>query len=299
MGKEIIKRRSSDYFKRLFADINKVGSVSYKDFIKKSKYLDRVYLGEEKSLPSYYALISFLKREGKISVEISSKDGREKFIKISPKIAKEISREIVIDFSSTETEEKKKEEKKSLNFKESYLRFITGGILVSKGESITVNTIVEKINKGFGLKVDPKELELVISQDPNNFVISFLKEDAVIELKSKDSWENIKKAYHPKNFEIEILVRINSMSKEEIEKFFSKASTKIEVISKFRESDCIYLITINESVESKRLFLRFIKFFRKDDKVLNKSQEDFFQKLLEEEDSRAYKYYCPLEIENL
>lgn len=196
-------------------------------------------------------------------------------------------------------EEMKKEETISPEkeeYRTAYIKFAVGGILRSLDKLKETKDLEENLKDYFGLEVDWREIILVLKTDHE---FTLVDGGRLAGLRNKDnSWKTIKAKYSPCNYRERLLMRI-SMSKNEVEKYFEGTDTIISVVSKISAEDNIYCIDINKSATSKRRLLRLVKSFRQRDKILDEEVETRVLNEMIDEEERAYKFYCPLEIENL
>lgn len=180
-----------------------------------------------------------------------------------------------------------------VDFETAYIRFAVAGILKSLGSMVKVNKLADQLKEYFGIEVDPRLL-LVILKEDHEFTL--INGGEMTGLRSDNSWDILKTKYSPKNYTVSILARIN-MTPEEVRSYFDDA--EITVISAIQKADNIYELVIDRSVHTRRQLLKLVKSFRGTDKLLDKNMEERILNYLIEEEDRAYKFYCPLEIENM
>lgn len=180
-----------------------------------------------------------------------------------------------------------------VDFETAYIRFAVAGILKSLGSMVKVNKLTDQLKEYFGIEVDPRLL-LVILKEDHEFTL--INGGEMIGLRSDNSWDILKTKYSPKNYTVSILARIN-MTPEEVRSYFDNA--EITVVSAIQKADNIYELVIDRSVHTRRQLLKLVKSFRGTDKILDKDMEERVLNYLIEEEDRSYKFYCPLEIEDM
>lgn len=180
-----------------------------------------------------------------------------------------------------------------VDFETAYIRFAVAGILKSLRSMVKVNKLTDQLKEYFGIEVDPRLL-LVILKEDHEFTL--INGGEMIGLRSDNSWDILKTKYSPKNYTVSILARIN-MTPEEVRSYFDNA--EITVVSAIQKADNIYELVIDRSVHTRRQLLKLVKSFRGTDKILDKDMEERVLNYLIEEEDRSYKFYCPLEIEDM